>query len=183
MHLTFFVRIDPLFRAMDRTTGLLTAGVAIFILMKSCVYHDFADITTSENSDQSLYNEIKEDGYVYFQNGNLLSPADASPHGPFRLRFNSIAVSSLDSNGELPLGGKFKEGSLIVKEVYQNNNIAVYAVMKRAPSDGAAGNGWLWSEYALDGTPLYSIQREGVGCIDCHSDTPNRDLVRTFDLH
>lgn len=168
---------------MERTITLLAIGVAMFIVLKSCVNHDFDDITTSENTDQSLYHEINEGGFVYYENGNLLTPDPASPHGLFKLRFNSIAASSLNESGELPENGKFKDGSLLVKEVYQNNSLAVYAVMKKAPSDKSAGNGWLWSEYALDGTPLFSIEREGNGCINCHSDTPHRDLVRTFDLH
>ena len=159
------------------------AGLTILVIMKSCVDHNFGDITTSLNTDQSLFGEVEATGFEYFQNASLLSPAPESPHGLFKLRFNSIAASSFDNNGELPEAGKFKEGSLVVKEVYQNNSLAVYAVMKKAPSDDSAGNGWLWSEYALDGTPLYSIENEGKGCIDCHSDTPNRDLVSTFDLH
>ena len=168
---------------MNRKITLLLAALSLFIAMKSCVYHDVSDMKTSENTDQSLFDEIGEGGFIYFQNGSTLSPDPASPHGLFKLRFNSIAGASLDSNGELPAGGKFKEGSLVVKEVYQNNNLAVYAVMKKAPSDNSSGNGWLWSEYALDGTPLSSIEGQGAGCINCHSNTPNRDLVRTFDLH
>ena len=168
---------------MDRKVIILAAGLSIFIVMKSCVYHDFGDFTTSDNSDASLFDEINEAGYQFYQNGSLLAAAPESPHGSFKLRFNSAAASSLDNTGELPENGKFKEGSIVVKEIYQNNSLSLYAVLKKAPSDAAAGNGWLWSEYALDGSVLYSIESEGAGCIDCHSDTPNRDLVRTFDLH
>jgi Cytochrome P460 len=168
---------------MRKVIVILEASLFISIVLKSCVNHEFSDITTSQNSDQSLFEEVNATGYQYYQNGNTISPASASPHGPFKLRFNEIALSSLDNSGELPENGTFKDGSILVKEIYQNNTLSLYAVIKKAASDPGAAQGWLWSEYALDGTPVISINQKGSGCTNCHGDTPNRDMVRTFDFH
>jgi Cytochrome P460 len=92
-------------------------------------------------------------------------------------------LTALDGNGELPQNSSFPKGSVLVKEVYRNSALIGLAVMKKAPTDASAGDGWLWAEYGLDGLPGASITTKGSGCISCHNDTPNRDLVRTFDLH
>ena len=149
----------------------------------SCVYHELDAPSSSPNTDVSLFEEISEEGYEYFQGGAILLPASASPHGNFKLRFNEEALSSLDATGELPENGTFIEGSVIVKEVYINNSLALYAVMKKAPRDAKAGNSWLWSEYEPNGGVKYSISAKGNACTSCHDDLPNRDFVRTFDLH
>jgi Cytochrome P460 len=158
-------------------------GFTVAALFSACVNHEFRDVSTSVNTSESLFTELNAGGYQYYQNGGTLSPASASTHGSFRLRFNGIAASSLDNSGELPLGNTFKDGSILVKEVYRNNILSLYAIMKKAPLDPTAANGWLWAEYALDGTAVYSISQKGAGCTNCHSETPNRDFVRTFDFH
>lgn len=161
----------------------LTATIVVVILFKSCVYHDISDPDLVDATDASLFDEANESGYTYYQSGNTISPAVESPHGMYKLRFNSIALQALDGNGELPENTPFPRGSLLVKEVYRNSVLIGLAVMKKAPTDGSAGDGWLWAEYELDGKPGASINTKGSGCISCHNDTPNRDLVRTFDLH
>ena len=155
----------------------------VVVLLSACVSHEFRDVTESVNTDESLFSELNAGGYQYYQNGGTLSPASASPHGSFRLRFNDVAASSLDNSGELPANNNFKEGSIIVKEIYNNNALNLYAVIKKSPTDPSAANGWLWAEYALDGTAVISINQKGTSCTNCHSEKPNRDLVRTFDFH
>jgi hypothetical protein len=147
------------------------------------VYHDISDPDYVNATDESLFDEVNEQGYTYYQSGNLVAPATQSPHGLFRLRFNSTAFQALDAGGELPSNGSFPMGSVIVKEGYVNSNLTNFAVMKRAPADINAGAGWLWAGYALDGAPVISIGERGGSCVGCHNDSPNRDLVRTFDLH
>jgi hypothetical protein len=161
----------------------LILAVLTFLPVVSCVYHELDSPSLSAETDQSLFEEINEAGFEYYQGGNTLMPASASPHGNFKLRFNAEALSSLDASGELPEGGTFAEGSVIVKEVYVNNLLNIYAVMKKASSDAASGNGWLWSEYRPDGGVHFSIAAKGSACIGCHDDQPNRNLVRTFDFH
>jgi hypothetical protein len=154
-----------------------------FLPLISCVYHELDDPSSSRITDSRIFEEINEAGFEYYKGGTILSPASASPHGNFKLRFNQEALSSLDGTGELPAGGTFIEGSVIVKEVYVNNVPTVYAVMKKAPSDANASNSWLWSEYRPDGDVYISITAKGNSCTSCHDDLPNRDFVRTFDLH
>ena len=154
-----------------------------FLPLISCVYHELDAPFSSSFTDASVFEEINAAGFEYYQNGTILQPASASPHGNFKLRFNQEALSSLDETGELPEGGTFVEGSVIVKEVYLNNVPTVYAVMKKAPSDANASNGWLWSEYQPGGGVYISIAAKGSSCTSCHDDLPNRDFVRTFDLH
>ena len=154
------------------------------ILIESCTYHDLGRDSDVVHTDETLFDEVNvTDGYQYYVNGNTLPAAIPSPHGSFKLRFNQIAWEALDSNGELPSGKGFPNGSVLVKEVYNADGLFVYAVMKKEPSDASAGNGWLWAEYFPDGAIAFSIERRGNGCISCHSEVPNRDLVRTFDLH
>jgi hypothetical protein len=154
-----------------------------FLPVISCVYHELDDPSSSAYTNAKLFREIKAPGFEYYQGGATLQPASASPHGNFKLRFNEEALSSLDPSGELPEDGTFAEGSLIVKEVYVDNVLSIYAIMKKAPGDANAANGWLWSEYGPDGSVAYSIAGKGNGCTPCHDDLPHRDFVRTFDLH
>ena len=161
----------------------LVLSVLTFLPLISCVYHELDDPSLSSITDASIFAEINEAGFEFYQGGTILSPASASPHGTFKLRFNEEALSSLDGTGELPEGGTFIEGSVIVKEVYVNNVLNIYAILKKAPSDVNAANGWLWSEYRPDGAVHYSIAARGNACTSCHDDLPNRDFVRTFDLH
>ena len=158
---------------------MLTAIAMIFIFVIQACKKDKNDT----DSDNALYSEVTASGYSYYQNGTILTAASASPHGSFKLRFNGTAKAALDSTGELPSGNTFPDGSIIVKEVYNGSSLNLYAVMKRDPSNANAGSGWVWAEFKTDGSTAFSTSKKGDGCISCHSNTPNRDLVRTFDLH
>lgn len=155
----------------------------LFILFESCTNHDLEDPMLEETSDESLFTEINAGRYMYFEGGTMFPAASPSPHSSFRLRFNSVAQQALNNNGELDPNGSFPAGSIIVKESYQNQSLYSYAVMKKSPSDPNATNGWVWGGYLTDSQILVSINEKGSRCVDCHSGTPNRDLVRTFDLH
>lgn len=155
------------------TIGTLIAAV------QSCKKDD----DEGNSTDQALYDEITSGAYTNYQGGNVLSGASPSPHGSFKLRFNGTAAAALDSTGELPTGGSFPAGSVLVKEVTSGGNITLYAVMKKDPSNSLSGSGWLWAELKTDGSVEFSTAKKGDGCISCHSGAPNRDLVRTFDLH
>ena len=157
------------------TISLIAASV---VAMQSCKKNK-----TDTDADNALYSEITGSGYSYYQSGNILPGVSPSPHGSFKLRFNATAVSALDSTGELPTGNNFPTGSIIVKEVYDGSNISLYAVMKKDPSNGNAGSGWVWAEFHPDGSAAFSTGKKGDGCISCHNGSPNRDLTRTFDLH
>jgi hypothetical protein len=169
---------------MKRTLLIISAGIASLVVLKSCAYHDLGEITTIANTDESLFDEINAAGFEYYQSGDLLSPVSPSPHGKFRLKYNDIMISSLDPSGELPTGAAMKSGAIVVKEIYNDlDELQLYAVIKKAPGDANAQSGQLWAEYALDGEPLISIEGKGAACVDCHASTPNRDRLKTFDLH
>lgn len=163
---------------MKKTLLIFPLFTAFTFLINACK-KDKMDPET----DSALFNEIQGSGYSYYMNGQVLSPASASPHGSFKLRFNAIALSVLDSTLELPPGTSFPTGSTIVKEVQSGGNVSVYAIMKKDPSNANSVSGWLWAEINPDGTTVFSTAKKGDGCIGCHSNSPNRDLVRTFDLH
>ena len=95
-----------------------------------------------------------------------------------RVRISITAMQSLQ-NGRLPPGGRFRSGSVIVKEIPSQG---LYAVMRRAEGT-TSGSGWQWAEFRTDGTVVYSISNRGGACIGCHSrqQGPQNDLVRTFE--
>ncbi len=165
---------------------LILGLISIFItagVIHSCKSDD-DDEPPAPNADEALFTEVTASGYTFYQGGSILPPDSASPHGFFKLRFNSIALAVLDSTGELPSGSTFPEGSILVKEVYTGGgNLDLYAVIKKAPSNTNAGGGWLWAEYDTNGAVSFSVSNKGSGCVSCHSLAPNRDLVRTFDFH
>jgi hypothetical protein len=158
-------------------TQFIFIGI-LFTLTASCKKDK-----TDTSADTALFNEVTAGGFTFYQNGNILSAAAPSPHGSFKLRFNATAAGVLDSTGEFPAGNSFPAGALIVKEVYSGTSLRMYAVMKKDPSNGNAGNGWVWAELNTDGSTEFSTGKKGDGCISCHSGSPNRDLTRTFDLH
>ena len=163
---------------MKKQITIVIIFFAIIAYMQSCKKDE-----TDTNADNALYSEATASGYTFYQSGTILSAAAPSPHGSFKLRFNATAQAALDTTGELPSGNSFPNGSIIVKEIHNGSNISLYAVMKKDPSNGNAGSGWIWGEFNTDGSTAFSIGKKGDGCISCHSGSPNRDLVRTFDLH
>ena len=175
-----------------RTYFITTTRVAIQLLLvifvagaiHSCKDDDDDDQPVP-SADETLFNESSTtSGYSYYQSGNILPADPNSPHGSFLLRFNSIAAAALDSTGELPVGGTFPNGSILVKEVYVGTTLSLYAVMKKDPGSSNSGQGWLWAEYEPDGAVNISVLDKGNdGCVSCHTAIPNRDLVRTFDFH
>ncbi|HRC33281.1 MAG TPA: cytochrome P460 family protein [Bacteroidia bacterium] len=146
--------------------------ISVFALIVSSCKKDKAE----EDANQALIDEVNSSGYTYYQNGTLLSGVSPSPHGSFKLRFNNIAKAAL-------VGNSFPTGSIIVKELFVGTTLDQFAVMKKDASNANAGSGWVWAEFKPDGTVTYSAANKGSGCIGCHSGTPNRDLIRTFDLH
>jgi Cytochrome P460 len=169
---------------MKKSILTLVAIATIFIIIQSCKKDKDEDTTIQADTD--LYNEIKNvSGYTYYEGGDTLSPLGGSPHGIFKLRFNTTAHAALDSTGKLPVGGTFPTGSVIVKEKIVGSNATLFAVMKKDPSNTNAGSGWLWAEYNTDGSTQSSVTLKGGtnGCVSCHSFSPNRDLTKTFDLH
>ncbi len=163
---------------MRKSIFVISFFAAAIVILQSCEKDK-----TDPDADNKMYSEITASGFTYYQSGNILSAASPSPHGSFKLRFNSTAAAALDSTGELPAGNTFPNGSVIVKDIYNGTDLKLYAVMKKDPGSSNSGSGWLWAEFNTDGSTVFSTGKKGDGCISCHSGSPNRDLSRTFDLH
>ncbi len=135
-------------------------------------------------TDSALYELVKNNTFAYYLGKDTLwSPAANSPHGPFKLRFNAKALAALDASGRLPVGAKFPDSSIVVKEFYAGSQVDIYVPMMKLPRDTNSGSGWVWGEYLGDGGLIHSVTNKGQGCIHCHTQTPNRDFLRSFDLH
>lgn len=101
------------------------------IIFLSCVNHSIDDPSIEPTTDASLFEEAISPGYTFYQNGNILQATSPSPHGQFKLRINDIAGSVLDNTGELPVNGRFPNGSILVKEAYQNETLTGLIVTHR----------------------------------------------------
>jgi hypothetical protein len=133
--------------------------------------------------DKELFEMAKvTSGFKWFKNSNsLLNKSSGSGHPqPFlRTRYNSVAASQLDSNGNIITGVNFPEGSLIVKELYDNSsNIERYAILyKKSDSEVADDKGWVWGYINADGSVAESSSKKGNSCISCHSQPENIDYM------
>lgn len=154
--------------------------IIILILSSSVLYVSCKKRKTNEK----LYEESKSSELSYYKGKDTIySGKGGSPHGNFKLKFNSVAISSLGADGKLPIGGSFKEGSLIVKEVYSGTELTLIVAMKKDSKSKFSANNWVWAEYEPNGDVYYNVSKKGKACISCHSTSTNRDFTRSFDLH
>lgn len=135
------------------------------------------------DTDKELYELAKAtSGFVWYKNSStLLNKSSGSGHPqPFlRTRFNSVAATKLDSDGKIISGAIFPEGSLIVKEFYDNpTTLARYAILyKKSGSADADAKGWVWGYINANGSVADAASRKGISCISCHSQAGNIDYM------
>lgn len=136
-------------------------------------------------TDSELFALVQQATYTFYQGDSSRKASQGGPHGHFVLKFNSIAAQALGSDGKLPAGGTFPEGSLITKETYSDATgpLNLYAVMLKKSGDARASGGWLWAEYGETGTVTVSTSGKGTNCLTCHSLSGQRDYVRIFALY
>lgn len=133
--------------------------------------------------DISLYNmSVKTTGFTWFKLSDMnLDKSSGSGHNfPFlRTRFNDIASTQLDVNGKVNDGIVFPEGSLIVKELINEDlEIERYAILyKESSNNYADANGWVWGYINSDKTIESSALDKGASCISCHQQAGNIDQV------
>lgn len=161
-----------------KTITVLTFCLVSIWTINSCKKEKLAEGTDKELYDLSNTNS----GFVWYKNSSsLLNKSAGSGHPqPFlRTRYNSIAAGKLDSNGKIITGTTFPEGSLIVKELYDNSTtLGRYAILyKKAESADADANGWVWGYINSDGTVAESASKKGESCISCHSQADNIDYM------
>jgi len=157
---------------------------SIIGILHSCIY----DKVEPEGyvSDETLFSlsDTTVTNFQYYKNNlSILSAAGNSPHGAFRVRFDSIAASALDTNGVLPSGATFPNNSVIVKETYIGSKIDLIVLMYKSAGAPNANLNWVWGEYNTDGSVVYSSGKAGTDCVSCHSDPGNKDYVRLFGEH
>lgn len=139
-------------------------------------------------TDLLLYDMATVDtGFVWFKfSDEALDRSSGSGHGEpkLRTRYNGVAAAMLDAEGRIQEGAQFPDGSLIVKELLENDlSISLYAVLyKKADSPDADANGWVWGYLNPNGTVRTPASDKGSGCIGCHTQSGHIDymLVNKF---
>ncbi len=117
----------------------------------------------------------------YKENAALLPRSSGSGHPqPFlRTRFNPIAGTVLDTAGKVVPDTLFPNGSVIVKELWEDaSTLSIYAILYKKPDNpNADANGWVWAEIGADGTAHYSATKGGADCRGCHGQAGNIDFT------
>jgi hypothetical protein len=125
-------------------------------------------------SDKSFYDTIKNTTFYYYKNQDVEYSGNSGPHGIFKLSFNNIAKQALTDNDKLPIGSKFPDGSLVLKDI---KSPAWYAFMYKKSGS------WLWGEISKTGDVIFSVNTEPNLCVNCHNQSGNRDLVVSFNFY
>jgi hypothetical protein len=136
-----------------------------------------------ESTDKMLYDMSKSsNGFIWYKKTDALlatSLGSAHPGSFLRTRYNSVAATKLDNAGKIMLGVSFPEGSLIVKELYENSTKLIrYAILyKKSNSPDADEKGWVWGYINPDGGIALAASAKGSGCKGCHSQADNIDYM------
>ncbi|MEO8211399.1 MAG: cytochrome P460 family protein [bacterium] len=159
--------------------------ITIFLICNSCVSEKEDGVIISDATLFEMAQNVSS--FSYFENNSdTLNTDPSSPHFAFvRVRFNPRARSGMNDSLNLLTAATFPEESMIVKEVYGSKGGALtrYEIMYKLHGASNSASGWVWSELAADGTPIYTSINKGDQCISCHSLPVNSDFVRTFSLH
>jgi len=136
-----------------------------------------------ESTDKMLYDMSKStNGFTWYKNSNALletSSGSAHPGSFLKTRYNTVAATKLDGTGKIMEGVSFPEGSLIVKELYENSTKLIrYAILyKKSNSPDADEKGWVWGYINADGGIALAASAKGSGCKGCHSQSGNIDYM------
>lgn len=155
---------------------ILSACFLILLAIVSCQKDP-----TATGTDKELYDmALSENGFTWYKNSNvLLNRSSGSGHSqPFlRTRYNSVSAAKLDPAGKVMNGTIFPEGSLIVKELWENSSsLERYAILyKQTTHPDSDNKGWVWGYINSDGTVAESASEKGSSCKSCHSQAGNID--------
>ncbi len=168
-------------------TNLKSSAVISFLLFCMWIFHSCTkekNIADADNStDKMVYDKAKSTiGFTWYKNSDALlskSTGSAHPQSLLRTRYNSIAAAQLDDAGKIKNGVSFPEGSLIVKELYENaSSLIRYAILyKKSDSPDADAKGWVWGYINTDGRIVEAASKKGSICIGCHSQDGNIDYM------
>jgi hypothetical protein len=143
---------------------LITVATAVFLV--SCTKKVGIDPNLAY-SDDALFDSCASVSATYYK--DTLYSGQFGPHGPFKLRFNAMAMKALGPDGKLPAGVIFGNGSLLVKDVTGGSQGDLYALMYKRSGQ------WLWAEIKRNGEVLHSVTGNTGVCLGCHAGSGNRD--------
>jgi hypothetical protein len=135
------------------------------------------------NTDKELLEMSKTTkDFVWFKNTDSLlakSSGSGHPQALLRTRYNAIAAKNLDNKGKILPGAIFPDGSLIVKELFENpSKLVKYAILYKNPkSNDADAKGWVWGYINSDETVDIPASKKGTSCIKCHTQVDNIDYM------
>jgi len=120
------------------------------------------------------------DGFTWFETSDayLDKSAGTGHNFPFlRTRFNAVAATQLDNQGRVLPDAVFPQGSVIVKELYDDKKkFKRYATLWKNPSsEYADANGWVWGYIEKKGKVAESAELKGASCVGCHAQSGNID--------
>lgn len=156
---------------------------ALFIVLVYSCKKETTEINPSINTDKILYDLSKSNtGFVWYKNSDvLLNKSSGTGHfqALLRTRYNAVASTQLDASGKVKTGSIFPEGSLIVKELYDNSTtLSRYAILyKKSDSPDADPRGWVWGYINANGSVADAASNKGRTCISCHSQNGNIDYM------
>lgn len=161
---------------MKTTNKLLAAAICMVAFsLTSCDEE-------AEGTDLMLYNmALDANGHVWYKLSDAnLTKSSGSGHNfdYLRTRYNATAATQLDSVGKIKTDAQFPEGSLVVKELYdQPGSVERFAILyKQTGHADADATGWVWGYVNNDGTVRTSATDKGEGCRGCHLQSGNIDL-------
>ena len=158
-------------------------AISLLVVLISCKKDK-----TLDGIDLELFKMAQEtSGFTWYKNTDALLPKSSGSGHNFpslRTRYNSIAATQLDVAGKIESTALFPEGSLVVKELINDDgSLARYAILFKAANDeNADANGWVWGYINGDQTIASSASEKGASCISCHQQAGNIDymLMNTY---
>jgi len=160
---------------MKNKTLLFFYLAIIFIPLLGC--------NKARGTDGELLSMAKEtEGFVWFKNDNSIldvTVGSAHPQPLLRTKYNTTAATMLDSNYRVTEGITFPDGSLIVKELYDDQTtIGRWAILyKQSGHKDADATGWVWGYINGSGSVAAPAEDKGQACISCHSQSGNIDMT------
>lgn len=160
-----------------------------FLVLVSCstlLLYLISGCSKKTETDAMLYDLSKETtDFVWYKNSDeILESSSGSGHTEpkFRTRYNTLAATQLNAEGKVVDNAVFPEGSLIVKDLFNNkDNFCTYAIMyKDSDNEDADADGWVWATYKENGGVKKSVTKMGDGCNGCHSPGIDFTLMNTY---
>jgi len=164
-----------------KTKSVLTVVLISFVFL--FVINGCKNEKQAEGTDRLLFDMAKETiGFTWYKKSDaLLNTTSGSGHSfPFlRTRYNQLAATRLDDNGNIIAGSVFPEGSLVVKEFHDTaKKPARYAILfKDSGNADADSKGWVWGYINTDGTVAQAASEKGNTCNTCHNQSGNIDYM------